>query len=626
MKKKRPPSSKNGVTTNSTGFPESSLKIGAYPRVSTDEQASVIEGSLDNQRHRMNFFVDVRNMQEPGWGHIVEFYVEDGYSAKDTNRPAYQRMMRDLKSGKINAIMVTELSRLSRNIPDFCGFHNILESLGAKFFSIKEQFDTSTPVGKMMLYNMVNLAQFEREQTSERVAINFHERAQRGLLNGGPAILGYDKDPSMKSTFIVNEAEAIQVRCIFDTFLEQRTLRRTIEAIAPKGIKPKARATKRNRLVEEGRWTTDSLGFVLRNLAYIGKREVNKANQNTNPDLLKTWERYSVVAASWPGIVDLATFSEVQKVLDHNRERERLRLETSESRVFAASGLCVCEECGRKLVGQSAHGRNKVHRYYVHSSKKGDVIHCSVKRIKADEIESKIADHLTDILLDAGYFEQITGRIQSSVTASPEILKQERARLAKELQKAELAVRNTFKIQSALDADSDAIREVAKELEALSRKKKGLEAEIENLTTQETQKEDLDDAITSLKANLEAFHKGWPKASAVTKKALLQGILYAVIVGPKGLKIQYRLRHDLNRPVTPEDIQAAKERENKVIEMANKRRAKTSASDAASTASVSTSGRDGTLYNLGINGSQVVGIGRGCRIRTCDPAVMSGLL
>ena len=76
-------------------------------------------------------------------------------------------------------------------------------------------------------------------------------------MNGGPAILGYDKDPAKKATFLVNEKEAKQVRRIFELFIEQRTLSRTIDAITAEGIKPKARENVRNRLVKGGRWTTD---------------------------------------------------------------------------------------------------------------------------------------------------------------------------------------------------------------------------------------------------------------------------------------------------------------------------------------------------------------------------------
>src|SRR6185312_16688754 len=126
-------------------------KIGAYLRVSTEEQANAIEGSLDNQRYRLNAYVDLKNSQEKNWGGIVDFYIDDGYSAKDTNRPAYQRMMADLKKKKIDLILISDLSRLSRNLFDFCGLLDYPDKYRANFLNIKEQFDTSTSVGRMMV-------------------------------------------------------------------------------------------------------------------------------------------------------------------------------------------------------------------------------------------------------------------------------------------------------------------------------------------------------------------------------------------------------------------------------------------------------------------------------------------
>jgi hypothetical protein len=244
--------------------------------------------------------------------------------------------------------------------------------------------------------------------------------------------------------------EANDVRRIFNLFLENRTLSRTIAILENAGIKPKAKNDKRNRLVQAGRWTIDSLNFVLQNKAYVGLREVNKVNKNKDQEKLKAWQRSGIAKASWPSIIDPATFDQVQYVLDENRKQERSRLDTSTARVFAASGLCICVECGRKLVGQSAHGRNKVHRYYVHSTKKGDDVTCKIKRIKADQIEAKIGEYVAEILLTAGHFDKIEERIRKSVTNSPEVLKAEKARLTAELQRISLAVRNTFKIQSDL--------------------------------------------------------------------------------------------------------------------------------------------------------------------------------
>ena len=207
-----------------------------YVRVSTEEQASVVEGSLDNQRYRIRSFVESKNVQEPGWGNIVEFYVDDGYSAKDTRRPAFQRMMSDLKRRKIDVILVADFSRLSRSISDFCVIQEALKEHGALILSLKEQYDPTTPAGRMMLNLTINLAQFEREQTAERVALGCHARAMRGFLNGGQDILGLNKSAAAKNVYVINKAEAEQVRKIFETFLECGTLQRTITKLEVLGV------------------------------------------------------------------------------------------------------------------------------------------------------------------------------------------------------------------------------------------------------------------------------------------------------------------------------------------------------------------------------------------------------
>lgn len=506
----------------------------------------MIEGSLDNQRHRMTSFVEIKNLQEKGWGQIVESYIDDGYSAKDTNRPAYQKMLKDLRTGKINMVMVTELSRLSRNIPDFCDFLKALDVQDSKFFSVKEQFDTSTPSGKMMLYNMINLAQFEREQTSERVAINCHSRSLRGLLNGGPAILGYDKHPDKKTTFVVNKEQAADVREIFSLYLENRSLARTIDVLQTNGIKPRVRSQISNRLAKDGRWTAESLYFVLQNMAYIGKKEVNKINKGKDQSRLKSWQQYSVVPASWPAIISQETFDNVQHVLEDNKLKERNRLDGAERRVFIASQLLTCGECGGTLVGSSAHGKNKVHRYYVHTQKKGDVITCSHKRFAADVIEDAISNHLSGILQKAGYFDQIGQTIRDQVSVKPEDIKQRKTTLAAELQKVTLGIQRTFKIQAEMEADSDGIRLVAQELQELGRKKKHLSETLENLHFEETKEADVKNAIGDLKNRLEAFERGWKKATPMMRKGLLKDVLYGAIVTGRGLSIEYLLKHDLN--------------------------------------------------------------------------------
>ena len=86
-------------------------KIGCYIRVSTDEQAVKIEGSLDSQKYRLTGFVDLKNMQSNDWGKIVEYYIDDVYTADNSKRPAFKRLLEDIITYKINMILVTDITK-----------------------------------------------------------------------------------------------------------------------------------------------------------------------------------------------------------------------------------------------------------------------------------------------------------------------------------------------------------------------------------------------------------------------------------------------------------------------------------------------------------------------------------
>lgn len=132
-------------------------------------------------------------------------------------------------------------------------------------FSVR--FDTSTPAGKMMIYNMINLAQFEREQISERVSLGCHSRGMRGFMNGGRAILGFDKSKENSGVYLVNKEEAETVRLIFKTFIECESRAKAIQKLNEMGIKPK---TNTNRAVYHKpiKWSAQTLGNILNSVSY----------------------------------------------------------------------------------------------------------------------------------------------------------------------------------------------------------------------------------------------------------------------------------------------------------------------------------------------------------------------
>tara|TARA_B110001454_G_scaffold219202_1_gene252081 strand:- start:180541 stop:182340 length:1800 start_codon:yes stop_codon:yes gene_type:complete len=515
------------------------FKVGGYCRVSTEEQAALVDGSLDNQKYRINAFVDLKNMQEKNWGQIQEFYVDEGFSAKDTRRPAFQRMIADLRRGKIDLILVTDLSRLSRSISDFCVILDLLKSHNSSFLSIKEQFDSSTPPGKMMLYNMINLAQFEREQTAERVALGCHARAMRGLLNGGQAILGYDKIPEKKNSFTVNENESEIVRKIFKTYLEEGSLSRTIRRLEEMGIKPKPHAKRKQKIVDRGLWTSSLLRELLMNYSYIGMMEVNKRKRDLDAKQLKSHELHQIVKASWDGIVKKEDFESVQKLLAENRSRERRRLEGAVRRVFLVSGIVHCKECGRAMVGQSSHGQKSVHRYYKHGESKGDTNICSVKRIRAEDVEDAISKHLFKMLDDGGYLNEISERIASIEKETFGSTKAIRSQMEKELRTISNEMESAFKLQMSCPADSEAAKFCVAKMESLGTQKKEIEKRLSAVKETDTNVISISQAKKNLYERTEAVTRGWSKIPEAQKRKALRRLIKQVLIGPQGMDIYY---------------------------------------------------------------------------------------
>ncbi len=521
------------------------LKIGAYIRVSTEEQAQVVDGSLDSQKYRIKGYIEIRNSQEAGWGSLVESYIDDGYSAKDTKRPAYQRMMRDIRIGKINLILVTDLSRLSRSISDFCDLLKQLDNTKAKFLSIKEQFDSSTPAGEMMLFNMINLAQFERKQTSERVSTNFHSRALRGLINGGRPTLGFDRDPNNKGKLIVNEAEAVWVRKAFEVYLEKGSLRETAVALNELEIPRKKMNNDEDGTEVITKWTFDCVQNLLKNLAFVGKREINKNKKLVDQSTLKPWHRHQVVAGAWSPIVDQVTFDSVQKLMGDARKLHREKLDKAESRVFLLSGVLRCSECGKAMVGQSAHGANGVHRYYSHKEviPNGDK-KCAVYRINAEVVEDAVINHLDEAVWRSGHLNSIQMTIHSSTKSTDENLKYEILRVQKQLVMIDTDIESVFKLQLQSTISQNTARIMSERLDKLSEDKKKLVEYFEDLQTQKDQRQSSKEIVLSIEDRLLKFKQGLRLASEALKKRLLRNLFGVIFLNQDRLEAYYHLSVD----------------------------------------------------------------------------------
>ena len=125
-------------------------KIALYIRVSTEEQAGNPEGSIKSQEQRLRTHVDFQD-HDKNFGEVVSVFVDRAKSGKDTKRPELQRLLQAVRKQEVTMVMVTELSRLSRSIRDFCDMWELMRENSCQFQSLREQFDTTSAAGEMVL-------------------------------------------------------------------------------------------------------------------------------------------------------------------------------------------------------------------------------------------------------------------------------------------------------------------------------------------------------------------------------------------------------------------------------------------------------------------------------------------
>lgn len=371
-------------------------KLGFYIRVSTEEQAKIHEGSLVSQRHRLEQYVDARNLLTPGWGKIAGVYIDEARSGKNTNRPQYQLMIQAVECGKVDTVLVTELSRLSRNMRDFCDLWEFLKAHRAQFLSLREQFDSTSAAGELMIFNIMNFAQFERKQTSERVSANFQARALRGLYNGGYPALGYDSNAEKKGCLIVNEKEAADVRRIFAVYQQTGSLTTTLKTVQAERITTKQRIKSDGTVIAGRDLCLNSMCNLLRNRHYIAEREIHKASRQLDKDEVNPGKEYKIVPASWPAIVDKSVFDSVQVQL--NAQLAKYRSDTWRTFDYFCTELVYCPDCGKRLVGISGSGKDGVkHVYYAH---KGKAKGCRIHGIDAEKLHECLRKRLKQLAKD----------------------------------------------------------------------------------------------------------------------------------------------------------------------------------------------------------------------------------
>jgi site-specific DNA recombinase len=213
------------------------VRCAIYTRVSTDHGLEQDFNSLDAQHDAAQAYI--RSQAHAGWSLIRSRYDDGGYSGGSTDRPALQRLLADVKAGKIDVIVVYKVDRLTRLLADFAKLVELFDGHGVSFVSVTQQFNTTTSMGRLTLNVLLSFAQFEREVTSERIRDKIAASKRKGLWVGGIVPLGY---ATRHRKIVEVEEEAERVRTIFRSYLELGSLNRLMADLRARGIVTKVRS------------------------------------------------------------------------------------------------------------------------------------------------------------------------------------------------------------------------------------------------------------------------------------------------------------------------------------------------------------------------------------------------
>ena len=349
------------------------VRCAIYTRVSTDQGLEQDFNSLDAQYDASQAYI--RSQAHAGWTMVRSKYDDGGFSGGNTDRPALQRLLEDVRAGKVDIIVVYKVDRLTRSLADFAKLVELFDKHGVSFVSVTQQFNTTTSMGRLTLNVLLSFAQFEREVTSERIRDKIAASKRKGLWVGGMAPLGYDtKDRKIT----VNEAESARVRDIFSSYLKLGSLNLLMADLRKRGIVSKTRTLKTGQAVGGIPFTRGPLAHLLRNRFYIGQ-VVFKGQ---------------TLAGEQPPIVDRKLFDAVQAKLDEQLNNHKVLRTKSEALLLGR----IFDDRGNRMTPSHARKRGIKYRYYLSSTLLQGQAERSgaVRRIPAKEIETLVAKAVRD--------------------------------------------------------------------------------------------------------------------------------------------------------------------------------------------------------------------------------------
>ena len=482
-----------------------------YTRKSTKDGLEQEFNTLDAQRESCEAYI--KSQAHLGWQLLDEHYDDGGFTGANIERPAFQQLLQDIESGKVDVVIVYKVDRLSRSLLDFAQLMDRFNRAGVAFVSVTQNFSTADAMGRLTMNMLMSFAEFEREMIGERTRDKIAAARRKGKWTGGPVPLGYQV---RKKHLVINELEAVMVREIFEEYLASRSPLSVL-----KTLKDRGRLPKRCRPGTPAVWRKDHIFRVLRNPIYGGlipyKGEVYEGEHE--------------------GLVDRETWERVQSLLGNGKSRSNAR---GYNPTYLLKGLLKCQACGASFTPASTRRHEKVYRYYrcVTRDKQGRMA-CPSQPLPAEAIENFVVDRIREVTTD--------GTLARDVTTDLNL------RIERERRKLEAEKKDLPRIIDRLTREWKRLNARASRVGARSRKlmNEQLEEMAQVLERQEKRLTEIDEQITTLNATeveakwvaraLADFDTLWKDMTPDNRRRLVRAIVDHVAVDEASGEIEVHL-------------------------------------------------------------------------------------
>jgi site-specific DNA recombinase len=336
-------------------------RCAVYTRKSSEEGLEQEFNSLDAQREACEAYI--ASQRSEGWVLVRDRYDDGGISGGTLDRPGLKRLLADIEDGLIDVVVVYKIDRLSRSLMDFSKLVEVFDRNGVTFVSVTQSFNTTTSMGRLTLNILLSFAQFEREVTAERIRDKVRASRMKGMWMGGVPPFGYRVE---NRKLVIDEAQAAEVRWVFERFLEVGSCTLLAREVTARGI----RTPRGNRIDKK------YLYRMLGNRAYVGEA-VHKGQ-------------------SYPGeheaIINRDIWNKVHAILT---ESPRKRAASTRAQTPALLRGLLFGPDGAAFSPTHTRKGGRLYRYYVSQSVlKHGAGASPIGRVPAGEIEAAVIDQL----------------------------------------------------------------------------------------------------------------------------------------------------------------------------------------------------------------------------------------